>query len=393
MTVVRGSLGSWLGQAAGRRREQCLERTRRPLHRVDAVRVREGDAVLVNFSSNDYLGLAGHEDLQAALATGAMSAGSGSGASALISGYHPEHRALEQELAGYLEREAALLFSSGYLANLAVATSLAGRGDAIVQDRLCHASLIDAARLSGARLLRYPHLDMDGLRRQLDAVDGQRLLAMTDGIFSMDGDVAPLQRFVAVCADSGAWPVVDDAHGIGVLGPGGRGCVAAAGLGQEEVPVLVGTLGKAFGCAGAFVAGSRPLIDHLVNEARSYLYTTAMPPALAAAGRAALVRVRDDDWRRQHLAGLIGRFREGAAQRGVPLLPSDSPIQPVMAGSADTALRMAEALRRRGFLVVAIRPPTVPRGTSRLRVTLSAAHTQEQVDGLLEAVGACRADR
>jgi 8-amino-7-oxononanoate synthase len=393
MTAVRGSLGSWLGQAAGRRRERQLGRTRRPLRRIDAVHVLDGDDKLLNFCSNDYLGLASHPELEAALADGAASGGTGSGASALISGYHPEHLALEEELADYLERDAALLFSSGYLANLAVATSLAGRGDAIVQDRLCHASLIDAARLSGARLLRYPHLDTAGLQRQLDAAEGQHLLAVTDGVFSMDGDVAPLEGIAAVCGAAGAWPVVDDAHGIGVLGPGGRGCVAAAGLGQQQVPVLVGTLGKAFGCAGAFVAGSRALIEHLVNEGRSYLYTTAMPPALAAAGRAALARVRGDDWRRHHLAELIERFREGAARRGLPLLPSSSPIQPVLAGSAAAALRLAGELRQRGFLVVAIRPPTVPRGGSRLRVTLSAAHTPQQVDDLLEAIEACLADR
>jgi 8-amino-7-oxononanoate synthase len=242
-------------------------------------------------------------------------------------------------------------------------------------------------------MLRYPHVDLAGLERQLRAAGDRRALVVTDGVFSMDGDLAPVREISRVAGNVGAPVVVDDAHGIGVIGPGGRGCVAAAGLGQEQVPVLVGTLGKAFGCAGAFVAGSRALVEHLVNEGRSYLFTTAMPPALAAAAGAALDRVREDHWRREHLVELIHRFREGAACRSLPLLPSDSPIQPLMTGTAESAVRVADRLHGQGLLVTAIRPPTVPVGRSRLRVTLSAAHSTEHVEQLLNGLQACLESR
>lgn len=384
-----GHLTGWLGEAANRRRGVQGVRRRRILRPLDAVRVQDGERVLLNFSSNDYLGLAAHPELAAAASRCLAAGASGSGASALVSGYRPEHRALETGLADYLEREAALVFSSGYLANLGILTGLAGRSDSVVQDRLCHASLIDAARLSGARLLRYPHADAVAAARQLARSSGRALL-VTDGVFSMDGDVAPLPGLARCARASDACLVVDDAHGIGVSGPGGRGSVAQAGLGPIDVPVLVGTLGKAFGCAGAFVAGSRELVEHLVNEARSYIYTTAMPPAVAAAGTAALRRVREDDWRREALSERVAAFREGARALGLDLLPSDGPIQPLVIGESRAALAWAEALHRRGFLVVAIRPPTVPAGTARLRITLSAAHETGHVEQLLEAISACR---
>jgi 8-amino-7-oxononanoate synthase len=382
-------LQRWLVDAALGRSAANLERRRNPLQALDAVRVSDGERELLNFSANDYLGLAGHPELAAALR--AVPATVGAGASALVSGYRREHHALERELADFLDRDRALLFSSGYLANLAVATSLAGRGDLIVQDRLCHASLIDAARLSGAKLARYPHLDVDGLARQLARTAGGRKLVMTDGVFSMDGDLAPLARIQAEAAAREAWLVVDDAHGIGVTGPGGRGSVAAAGLDQQQVPVLVGTLGKAFGCSGAFVAGSAGLIEHLVNEARTYMFTTALPPVLAEAARAALVRARKDHWRREKLDELIRMFRAGARSRGLALLESGTPIQPVMVGEPEAALRVSAALRERGFLAVAIRPPTVPPGTARLRITLSASHEPEQLTALLDALAECLA--
>ncbi len=388
MTSIGGELQRWLAARSAERVHAHRQRERRPLRALDAVRVHDGDRELLNFSANDYLGLASHPELAAAMRSGVQP---GAGASALVSGYRPEHRAFERELADFLERDSVLLCSSGYLANLAVATSLAGRGDQIVQDRLCHASLIDAARLSGADLSRYPHLDVGGLERQLGKdCDGQRLV-VTDGIFSMDGDRAPLVPIHEAAAALNAWLVVDDAHGIGVTGPGGRGTVSEAGLGQDEVPVLVGTLGKAFGCSGAFVAGSRELVEHLVNEARTYIFTTALPPAMAAAASAALKRVREDQWRREKLAGLVRLFREQARSRGLELLESDTPIQPLLVGAADRALSVSAALRERGYLAVAIRPPTVPRGTARLRITLSSAHEPEQVEGLIEALEACLA--
>jgi len=381
-----GDLDRWLGACATDRRANHLERRRRTLSGCDPVETHVDGQPLLNFSSNDYLGLASHPELVDALRDAADKCGVGSGASALVTGYRDQHRLLELELAAFLQREKVLLCSSGYLANLAVATSLAGRGDEIVQDRLCHASLIDAARLSGAHLSRYAHVDMDALERRLEAVGDGHTLVVSDGVFSMDGDTAPLRRMAGLCRDHGAWLAIDDAHGIGVCGPGGRGSVAAAGLDEHQVPVLTGTLGKAFGCFGAFIAGSENLIDHLVNQARSYIYTTAMPPALASAARAALRRVKEDEWRRDHLRALIGHFREGASRRGLELMVSDSPIQPMLIGDSEAALNVAASLERQGFLVVAMRPPTVRSGTARLRITLSAAHKTTQLDALLDAV-------
>jgi len=268
-------LGNWLQGCASKRKAQHLVRQRRVLTGNHPVEVQAGSAALLNFSSNDYLGLASHPELVDSLKEAAEHDGVGSGASALVTGFRSQHHELEQELAQFLEREKALLCSSGYLANLAVATSLTGKGDVIIQDKLCHASLIDAARLSEARLLRYAHADTEALQRQLAVKNDGNTLVISDGVFSMDGDTAPLQDMAELCLKHQAWLAVDDAHGIGVCGPGGRGSVAAAGLCAQQVPVLTGTLGKAFGSFGAFVAGSEALINHLVNEARSYIYTTA----------------------------------------------------------------------------------------------------------------------
>ena len=383
---VTGDLERWLAARAAHRQTRHLERHRRVLSGSHPVETRLDGVPLLNFSSNDYLGLAAHPDLVAAFKDAADDHGIGSGASALVTGFRAQHQLLEQELAVFLQREKVLLCSSGYLANLAVATSLAGKGDVIIQDRLCHASLIDAARLSGARLSRYTHVDMAALQRRLAAAVDGHTLVVSDGVFSMDGDTAPLNRMAELCRDQRAWLVIDDAHGIGVCGPGGRGSVAAAGLDGRQVPVLTGTLGKAFGCFGAFIAGSEQLIDHLVNEARSYIYTTALPPALAAAARAALRRVIADDWRRQHLQFLIGHFKQGAKRRGLDLMASDSPIQPMLIGDSQVALNVAASLQQQGFLVIAMRPPTVRPGTSRLRITLNAAHQAAQLDALLDAV-------
>ena len=383
-----GSLDQWLGERAVHRRTQHLERHRRVISGNDPVEIQADGIPLLNFSSNDYLGLASHPELVAALKNAADDQGVGSAASALVTGFREEHRLLEHDLAEFLQREQVLLCSSGYLANLAVATSLSGKGDVIIQDKLCHASLIDAARLSGARLCRYGHADMAALERRLSAAGEDKKLVVSDGIFSMDGDTASLEQMVALCREHRAWLAIDDAHGIGVCGPGGRGSVAAAGLNSLDVPVLVGTLGKAFGCFGAFIAGSEKLIHHLVNEARSYIYTTAMPPALAAAARAALHRVIEDEWRREHLQALIRHFRQGARRRGLVLMPSDSPIQPMIIGDSQATLDLAAHLRQQGFLVVAMRPPTVREGTSRLRVTLTAAHKTTQLDALLDAIAA-----
>jgi len=389
MGAPGNGLDRWLAEASGRRRREHLQRQRLALRTLDPVRVDLGGRELINFSSNDYLALAGDPALAAAAARGAEMHGVGSGASALVTGHRTVHRELERELADFLQRERVLLCASGYHANLAVLSSLAGRDDVIVQDRLCHASLIDGARLSGAELRRYPHGDLKGLARQLERGCRGHALVVTDGVFSMDGDRANLHGLARACRASGAWLVVDDAHGIGASGPGGRGSVAAAGLGQDDVPVLVGTLGKAFGCSGAFVAGSEALIEHVVNEGRTYLFTTALSPAVAEAAREALRLVRTEPWRREALDRCIAQFRSGAKALRLPVMDSESPIQPLMIGAAADALRISEELLSRGLLVKAIRPPTVPRGSSRLRITLSAGHDEQQVGRLLEALSEC----
>lgn len=366
-------------QAGLYRRRRVTERCEGGLLAVDGRQV-------VDFCSNDYLGLAGDARLVTALQRGAERYGVGSGASHLICGHSPAHHALEEELAAFVGRERALLFSTGYLANLGVIAALA-RAGLVVEDRLNHASLLDGAQLAGARLKRYLHADPDALAGRL--AGSADALVVTDGVFSMDGDMAPLARLAEVARSAGAWLMVDDAHGLGVLGPQGRGALELAGLGPTEVPVLVGTLGKAFGTFGAFVAGSAELIEFLIQKARTYAYTTALPPAVAEATRTSLALVREEGWRRQRLALLVERFRAGAAALDLPLMSSETPIQPVLIGANEAAMAASRALFERGFLVTAIRPPTVPAGTARLRVTLNASHTEAQVDRLLEAMTAC----
>jgi len=342
---------------------------------------------LVDFSSNDYLGLARHPALTEAMRTSAVTAGAGSAASHLVTGHGAEHEQLEEELAAFTGRERALLFSTGYMANLAVLGALAGRGERLLLDRLSHASLIDGARLSGAEVKRYPHADAAAAALLLAEDPERTALIATDGVFSMDGDLAPLPELAPLARRAGAWLVVDDAHGLGVVGASGRGTLEEQGLGSEAVPVLIGTLGKAFGSFGAFVAGEAGLIDFLVQKARTYIYTTALPQPVAAASRAALRLVQTEGWRRTHLAVLIERFRRRALAAGVPLAASRTPIQPVVLGSEAAVLGAQRALEAQGFCVVAIRPPSVPPGSARLRVTLTAAHTEAQVDQLSDALG------
>ncbi len=370
-------------------------RSRRVVERVraggsDAARVVVDGRELIDFCSNDYLGLARHRDVIAALAPAAAEFGAGSGAAHLVTGHSLPHHALEEELAAFTGRERALLFSTGYLANLGAIAAFAGRGEVVLQDRLNHASLIDGARLSGARLLRYVHGDAAAAGRVLAERDDVALLA-TDGVFSMDGDVAPLPALAPLAARARAWLLVDDAHGLGVLGAGGCGCVAAAGLDADAVPLLVGTLGKAFGTFGAFVAGDATTIEFLLQHARTYIYTTALPPAVAAATRVALRLAAAEEWRREHLRQLIARFRAAAAAAGLQLATSTTPVQPLIVGGAAAALRASAALREAGFWVAAIRPPTVPEGTARLRVTLSALQRAADVDALVAALVAALA--
>jgi 8-amino-7-oxononanoate synthase len=378
-----------LAAALFERRQQQLYRTRQTLQGPQGVVVRIDGRDYLSFCSNDYLGLANHPQVVAAFKEGADRFGVGSGAAHLITGHSYAHEVLETELAEFVGRPRALLFSTGYMANLGVVTALTGRGDEIFEDRLNHASLLDAAALSAAKLLRYPHVDMAALARKLSASGARGRLIATDGVFSMDGDCAPLVETQSLAQQHEAWLLVDDAHGFGVLGEHGRGwCFEQLGEGGGHL-VLMATLGKALGTGGAFVAGSEALIETLIQQARSFIYTTAAPPALAWATRAALQLVREGDALRERLFGNIDVFRHGAARLGLPLMTSGTAIQPLVVGEAGIAVAMSEALRRRGVLVTAIRPPTVPQGSARLRVTLSAGHSVAQVERLLAALAEC----
>ena len=376
-------------QTAERESAQLLRRLRTIEH-ADGPWLETGGRRLLSFCSNDYLGLAQHPQLIAAFKRVADDEGVGSTSAHLISGHRAEHAMLEEALAAWTGRERALLFSTGYMANLGVLQALLTRGDLCVQDKLNHACLLDGAQLSGAELKRYPHADMAAAARQLAAHGGAAALLATDGVFSMDGDVAPLRELATLCRRERATLMVDDAHGLGVLGDDGAGSVRAAGLGQRDVPILMATLGKALGCAGAFVAGPVALIDGLMQFARPYIYTTAMPPAVAAAALVAVQLAQADSWRRDKLTALIQRFRTGAAQLGLTLSSSTSAIQPLVLGDAQAALNAAHALEQQGLLVTAIRPPTVPAGSARLRITLSAAHEEENIDRLLGALETLR---
>lgn len=339
---------------------------------------------LLAFNSNDYLGLANHPRVREAFVAGIGQWGVGSGSAHLVSGHSRAHEQLEQQLATFTGHQRALLFSSGYLANLALVNTFTRRGDVVFQDRLNHASLLDAGTLSHARLRRYQHADMDSLQRMLTQTGSVRKMIVSDGVFSMDGDVAPLTELAALAREHDALLAIDDAHGFGILGEQGAGTLQQAGMHARQVPLLMATLGKALGCAGAFIAGDEVFIETLIQKARSYIYTTAQPPALAVATSAALQLVSDEAWRREHLHALVQLLRDGARQLQLPLMPSQTPIQPLLAGTAERAIQWSQFLRQHGILVTPIRPPTVPAGSARLRITLSASHTRSQVERLLE---------
>ena len=339
---------------------------------------------LTSFCSNDYLGLANHPKVIEAMIQATQKYGVGAGASHLVNGHHATHHALEEALADFLGYPSVLLFSTGYMANTGTLNTLLDRNSLVVQDRLNHASLLDGGLSSGATFKRFKHCDYGHLDQQLQH-SGNHKWVVTDGVFSMDGDQADVKVMADICQKHQAGLMVDDAHGIGICGPNGRGTVAQQGLGVAEVPVLIGTLGKAFGTFGAFVAGSVALTDSLVQFSRPYIYTTALPPAVAAASLAALDILRQADDARAHLQRLQRRLNTELHAMGYKLWPSVSPIQPVMIGSADQAMAYSAALLERGLLVTAIRPPTVPKNTARLRVTLSASHTDDQLDQLLQA--------
>lgn len=370
------------------RRAEHLYRHRPLLESPQGPEVVVDGTPLLAFCSNDYLGLASHPEVIRALQQGAEKWGVGGGASHLVIGHSTPHHELEEALAEFTGRPRALLFSTGYMANLAAVTALVGQGDTVLEDRLNHASLLDAGLLSGARFSRYLHNDPASLAGRLDKAEGNTLV-VSDGVFSMDGDLADLPALCAQAKRKGAWVMVDDAHGFGPLGAHGGGIVEHYGLGLDEVPVLVGTLGKAFGTAGAFVTGSEELIETLIQFARPYIYTTSQPPAVACATFRSLQLLRTEDWRREHLNNLIARFRRGAAEIGLTLMDSPTPIQPILIGDSERALRLSALLKARGILVGAIRPPTVPAGSARLRVTFSAAHSEAQLERLLQALAEC----
>lgn len=367
------------------RREEGLYRQRQTLATAQGPRVTVDGEALLAFCSNDYLGLAADPRVIEVFRRAASHWGVGSGASHLVCGHMRIHHELEEELAAFTGRPRALLFSSGYAANLGVAAALLHRGDAVFEDRLNHASLLDGALLSGARLRRFLHNDPASLEVRLAATRARRRLVAVDGVFSMDGDEAPLTALSAACDRGDALLMVDDAHGFGVLGERGAGSLEAQQA-EDRVELLMGTLGKALGAAGAFVSGSELLIESLLQHARTYIYTTAIPPAVAAAARESLRILQAEPWRRQHLAMLVQRFREGAMRIGLAPVPSRTPIQPLLLGESARALDWSARLRRLGILVPAIRPPTVPVGSARLRITLSAAHETADVDRLLAAL-------
>jgi 8-amino-7-oxononanoate synthase len=387
MAAVPSALLERLARAREYRRAADAERARAPRRGPALPRSEIDGRALVNFASNDYLGLSDHPAVVEAAARAAERYGAGSTASALVGGYLDLHCELEHALADFTGRERALVFPSGYHANLAVLSGLARRRDTVVADRLSHASLLDAAVLARVQLKRYAHADAVMASELLDqAGDGVRFV-VTDGVFSMDGDIAPVAALAVAALAGAALLVIDDAHGIGVLGA--RGAGVTEGL-AAEVPLLVGTFGKAFGAAGAFVAGTEELIEALLQSARSYRYTTALAAPLAAAAHAALRLIEAPEHRRR-LGARIAYFRDRAAAAGVPVQPSPSAIQAIIVGSAARALAVSARLRAAGVYVPAIRPPTVPAGTARLRVSVTAAHAESDIDQLVGALQAALA--
>ena len=362
-----------------------LRRSLEPLGSAQGPVVTVDGRPLVSLCSNDYLGLAGDARLRRAAAEAAEREGAGAGAARLVAGDLPVHGALERRLAAFKGTEAALLFGSGYHANAGVPAALVGRGDAVFSDVLNHASIVDGCRLSRAELVRYRHVDVGELEDLLGRTKARRKLVVTDSIFGMDGDAAPLRELAAACERHGAMLYVDEAHAAGVLGPTGAGLAEALGV-SERVDVHMGTLGKALGSFGAYIAGSRRLVDLLVSKARTFVFTTALPPAACGAALAALDVVAGEPGRRARLAAVSSRMKVGLAALGFDVSRVVAPIFPVVLGTEQRALAASRALRERGFFVRAIRPPTVPRGTSRLRVAVTAGHTDAQVDAFLAAL-------
>jgi len=378
-----------LRQELNQRQQQGLYRRRKILQSPQGREVVIDGQSLLNFCSNDYLGLANHPEVKKAFIEAAQQYGVGSGAAHLVNGHSTYHHQLEEELADFCGYPRALLFSTGYMANLAVAQSLCSRGDSIIEDKLNHASLLDAAQLSGGKLIRYLHADYNSLQSQLEACRSNKakeILVSSDAVFSMDGDEADIKMMEKHCQHHDAWLMLDDAHGFGVLGDNGRGSLSHQLVSPQQVPIYMATLGKAMGTAGAFVAGSEDLIEYLIQTARSYIYTTAMPAAVAAASLASLSILRESDSRQQSLLHNIALFKQLAEQSEIVLMPSDTAIQPILVGSAEQALKLSQQLFDKGLHIAAIRPPTVPKNTARLRITLRADHTENDIKTLIDTL-------
>ena len=362
-----------------------LQRQRRLLQSPQSAHLVADGEHLLSFASNDYLGLANHPALIAAFQLAAVEAGVGGGASHLITGHHQFHHQAEQSLADFIGLPAGLLFSTGYMANMGITAALMGRDDAIFADKLNHASLNDAALLSRATLHRYAHQDLAKLEKLLKQSTAKRKLVVVDAVFSMDGDFAPVPELLVLCEQYDAYLLLDDAHGFGVLGKQGRGILDYFNVQSSRI-IYMATLGKAAGVAGAFVGADATIIDYLIQSAKTYIYTTASPPALAAALVKSVEVMRTDAERHKHLQSLIHLFKSELKLKKWQLMPSITAIQPVLVGSNQAALSLSQFLLARGILVPAIRPPTVPKDTARLRVSISAAHSVEDVRQLINAL-------
>lgn len=378
-----------LRQELEQRQQQGLYRRRKVLQSPQGREIIIDGQSVLNFCSNDYLGLANHPEVKKSFIEAAQHYGVGSGSAHLVNGHSKLHLQLEEELADFCGYPRVLLFSTGYMANLAVAQSLCGRGDSIIEDKLNHASLLDAAQLSGGKLVRYVHADYSSLQSQLESCCSDKpgeILVSSDAVFSMDGDEADINAMTQHCQQHDAWLMLDDAHGFGVLGDHGKGSLSHQSIAPQQVPIYMATLGKAMGTAGAFVAGSEDLIEFLIQTARSYIYTTAMPAAVAAASLTSLRTLRENDELQQSLQHNISYFKQLAQQNTITLMPSNTAIQPILIGSADQALKLSQQLFDKGLHIVAIRPPTVPKNTARLRITLRADHTENDIKILINTL-------
>mgnify|MGYP001041453869 CR=1 FL=1 len=374
------------------RKQQHRYRRRRITNSPQSVEMIVDGKSVISFCSNDYLGLANHPQLKQAAIDGVKQWGVGSGAAHLVNGHSEAHHRLEEELARFCGYPRAILFSTGYMANIGLCQALLGKTDYVFEDRLNHASLIDGGLITGARFQRYSHNDLTSLEQKIarlagnDSAETSERLVLTDGVFSMDGDIASIPALSALCKKTGSWLMVDDAHGFGTLGETGKGCLQYFNLSSKDVPVYMATLGKAMGTAGAFIAGSEELIESIIQKARTYIFTTAMPAALAEATRCSLKIIQHEPEHLQNLNHNIRYFRDCCEQSGLPVENSQTAIQPLLIGDDEKAVQISQQLFEQGFLVTAIRPPTVPEGTSRLRITLSAGHTRKHIDRLVETL-------